>query len=130
MEVNSNTPPFPLARLIELNSLLPLNVSFPAETVMSALLFVADVEEQLMVIPFNTRLAVPVIETRDVSDDSCALTVIVNAFNVCSPALADSMHAPLLTLTTVDSLDDSQYPSIVTFDETLNPVVDVECVAV
>ena len=128
MDVNSNTPPFPLARLIELNSLLPLNVNFPADTPINALLFVADVDVHPILIPFNTRLAVPVIETRDISDDSCVVTVIVNAFNVCSPALADIMHAPLFTLTIVDDADDSQYDCIVTFDETLNPVFDEECV--
>ena len=77
-------------------------------------------------IPFNTRVASDVIESREISLESCLVSVIVNDFRVCIPSLADSMHSPLLTLTIVDSDDDSQYDCIVTFDKTLNPVFDEE----
>ena len=78
----------------------------------------------MIVIPFNTRLAVDVMEMSDLSLESCAVTLIVNAFRVCSPPLADSMHSPLLTSTIVDAFFDSQNVCIVTVDATLNPVVD------
>ena len=60
------------------------------------------------------------------------MSVIVNAFRVGIPSLADSMHSPLLTSTIVDDEDDSQYDCIVTSLEPviLNPVFDVECVVV
>ena len=54
------------------------------------------------------------------------MSVIVNAFYVCIPAVADNIHALLLTLTIVEDDDDSQYDCRVTFDETLNPVFDEE----
>ena len=83
-----------------------------------------------MVISSKIRLAVDVIKRRERSLDSCAVSVIVKAFNVCTPAVVESMHAPLLTLTTVEADDDEQYDCIVTVDETLNPVFDEECVVV
>ena len=125
-EVNSKTLPFPLSRLIELKVFVPLSVSFPALTSISALLLVAYVELLLMVIPFNTRLAVDVMEMREISLVSCPVTLIVNDFRVCSPPLADSMHSPLLTSTIVDVFEDSQNVCIVTLEETLNPVFDEE----
>ena len=79
---------------------------------------------QLNLIPFNTRVASDVIESREISLESCLVSVIVNAFRVCSPSLADSMHDPLLTSTIVNADEDSQYDCIVSLDVTLNPVFD------
>ena len=79
-----------------------------------------------MVIPFNTREAVDVMERRETPLPSEAVSVIVNALSVCAPPVAESMHAPLLTLTIVDVADDSQYACIVSLEETLNPVLDEE----
>ena len=101
-ESNSNTAPFPDSLLIEVNVFVPLRVSCPALTAISALLFVAYVELQLKVIPFNTREAVDMMERRERSLFNCAVSVIVNAFRVCTPALADSILSPLLILTMVD----------------------------
>ena len=129
-DVKANTAPFPHSRLIELNVFVPFTVNFPQVISISASLFVAYDDMHVNVIPFNTRLAVDVIESRELSLDSCAVSVIVNACNVCTPAVAESIQDPLLTLTIVDSADDSQYASIVSFDETLNPVFDEECVDV
>ena len=97
---------------------------------MSALLFVAYSDMQLNVISFNTRLALDVIESREISWESCAVRVIVNDFSVCKPRVADSIDSPLLTSTIVDSLFSSQYACIVTLQETLNPLFEAECVPV
>ena len=79
-----------------------------------------------MVIPSSSRVAYDVIESREISLESCLVSAIVKDFNVCSPSLADSMHSPLLTSSSVDAVDDIQYGCIVMVELTVNPVLDKE----
>ena len=117
-EENSNTPPFPVLLLIEINVLSPFNVSIPAETSINGELCVADSDVHFIIIDSIIRDADDVIEMREILLPSSEVRVIVNEFNICSPSLDESMHP--LTLTTVDPGDDPQYACIVSLDETFN----------
>ena len=56
MEVNSNTPPFPLSRLIELNVFAPERVSESIDTSMSGALYVVVSAVDVNVIPLNLSI--------------------------------------------------------------------------
>ena len=125
-----NTLPFPDLRVIDVNEFCLFAVKEPGEIAMSGVLYVAYSDVHVMDMESKMRLADEVIERSEISLEICLVSVIVNAFRVCIPSLADSMHSPLLTSTMVDAADDSQYACIVTLDVTVNPVFNEECVAV
>ena len=77
-----NTPPFPDSRLMDENVFIPVRVRLPAEMDIRGVLFVAYSDAQLNVIVSKVRLASDVIESREISLESCAVSVIVNAFRV------------------------------------------------
>ena len=77
----------------------------------------------VMDIECKRRLADEVREMRDSPLPNSTVMLIVNERSVCCPPLAYSMHDPLLTLTTVNWEDDSQYACMVSLDDTFSPVL-------